>query len=67
MQDLYLAGKREEAMAALPDSLVDEVALLGPREEIAERLEVWKASGVTTLGVVAQDVTTLRTLAELVL
>jgi F420-dependent oxidoreductase-like protein len=67
VQDLYLAGKREEAMAALPDTLIDEVALLGPREAIAEKLEVWKASGVTTLGVVVQDLGTLRTLAELVL
>ena len=34
---------------------------------LAEKLEVWKGAGVTTLGIVAQDVTTLRTLAELVL
>jgi F420-dependent oxidoreductase-like protein len=67
VQELYLVGKREEAMAALPDALIDEVALLGPRAAIAEKLEVWQASGVTTLGVVAQDLGTLRTLAELVL
>ena len=67
VQDLYLAGKREEAMAALPDALIDEVALVGPKAAIAEKLEVWKGAGVTTLGVVAQDLGTLRTLAELVL
>ena len=67
VQDLYLVGKREEAMAALPDALIDEVALVGPRSAIAEKLEVWKGSGVTTLGIVAQDLGTLRTLAELVL
>ena len=54
-------------MAALPDALIDEVALVGPRPAIAEKLEVWKSSGVTTLGIVAQDLGTLRTLAELVL
>ncbi len=67
VQDFYLAGKKEEAMAALPDALIDEVALVGPREAIAEKLEVWEQSGVTTLGVVAQDLDTLRTLAELIL
>jgi F420-dependent oxidoreductase-like protein len=67
VQDFYLAGKREEAMAALPDELIDEVALLGPRPAIAERLTVWEESGVTTLGIVAGDLATLRTLAELVL
>ena len=54
-------------MAALPDALIDEVALVGPRQAIAEKLTVWKESGVTTLGVVVQDRDTLRTLAELVL
>ena len=33
-----------EAIAAVPDALVDEVALVGPRERIAERLEAWQAS-----------------------
>lgn len=67
VQDAYLEGKREEAMAALPDELIDEVALLGDRERLADRLAVWKGSGVTTLGVAAQDVATLRVLAELAL
>jgi F420-dependent oxidoreductase-like protein len=67
VQEAYLAGKREEAMAALPDALVDEVALLGTREQLADKLAVWDESGVTTLAVWAQDLTTLRTLAELVL
>lgn len=45
IQDLYLAGKKMEAMAAVPDELVDEVALVGPKERIVERLKVWKAAG----------------------
>jgi F420-dependent oxidoreductase-like protein len=67
IQDLYLAGKKMEAIAAVPDALVDEVALVGPRERIAERLEVWRESGVTTLLVQTHDRATLRTMAELVL
>jgi F420-dependent oxidoreductase-like protein len=65
IQGLYLRGKREEAIAAVPDALVDEVSLIGPREALRDRLEVWKESGVTTLAVIAQDVETLRALAEL--
>ena len=67
IQDLYLSGKKLEAAAAVPDALVDEVALVGSRERIADRLEAWRESGVTTLLVQSQDVATLRTMAELVL
>lgn len=45
IQDLYLAGQKMEAMAAVPDELVDEVALVGPKERIVERLASWKAAG----------------------
>jgi F420-dependent oxidoreductase-like protein len=67
VQDLYLAGKKTEAEAAVPDALVDEVALCGPRERIAEQLQVWKTSGVTTMMLACHDVATLRALAELAL
>jgi F420-dependent oxidoreductase-like protein len=66
IQDLYLDGKRTEAAFAVPDALVDEVALCGPRERIAERLALWRDSPVTTLNIAAFDVETLRTMAELV-
>jgi F420-dependent oxidoreductase-like protein len=45
IQDLYLSGKKDEAMAAVPDELVDEVALVGPKERIKERLQAWKQAG----------------------
>ena len=45
IQDLYLAGQKMEAMAAVPDQMVDEVALVGPKERIVERLQSWKAAG----------------------
>jgi len=44
IQDLYLAGKKDEAAAAVPDELVDAVHLVGPKERIKERLQAWKAA-----------------------
>ena len=67
IQELYLDGKQREAIAAVPDALVDEVALVGPRERIADRLGAWRESGATTLLVTTRDAGTLRTMAELVL
>jgi F420-dependent oxidoreductase-like protein len=64
LQDLYLSGKKAEAEAAVPDALVDEVALCGPRERIRERLAEWREAGVTTL-MVGGDAAAVRTIAEL--
>jgi F420-dependent oxidoreductase-like protein len=66
IQDLYLAGKKAEAEAAVPDELVDEVALCGPRERIRQRLAEWSGAGVTTIMVVG-DAEAVRTMAELAL
>jgi F420-dependent oxidoreductase-like protein len=67
IQDFYLSGRKAEAEAAVPDALVDEIALCGPRERIRERLAEWKAAGDTTLMVGTNDLNTLRTMAELAL
>jgi F420-dependent oxidoreductase-like protein len=67
IRELYLGGHKRGAAAAVPDALVDEVALVGPRERIAERLQAWRESGVTTLLVQTQDRATLRAMAELLL
>ncbi len=71
IQALYLEGKKWEALAAVPDGLVDDVALCGPRERIAERLSIWRDSPITTLNLnIIEDrsgVEALRTLAELLL
>ena len=67
IQDLFLDGKKAEAMAAVPDDLIDEVALVGPRERIAERVDVWKASPVNSMLIGAGQPDALRVLAELVL
>ncbi len=67
IQDLFLAGKKAEAAAAVPDALVEEVALCGPRERIAERLVAWRESGVTTLIASVSSIEALGVMAELVL
>jgi F420-dependent oxidoreductase-like protein len=51
IQDRYLEGKREEAMAAIPDKLIDTVSLCGPRDVVRERIGVYREAGVGTLGV----------------
>jgi F420-dependent oxidoreductase-like protein len=67
IQALYLAGRRPEAEAAVPDALVDEVALCGPAERIRERLAVWRSAGVTTLVCSTAQPEAIRVMAELVL
>lgn len=42
VQDLYLGGKKAEAVAAVPDELVDQIALVGPADRIRDRLTAWK-------------------------
>ncbi|MCU1590113.1 MAG: putative F420-dependent oxidoreductase [Frankiales bacterium] len=68
VQELFLAGDREGAVKAVPDELADGIALCGPMERIAERLELWRSGPVTTLligGV--SDPAVLRQLADLTL
>jgi F420-dependent oxidoreductase-like protein len=67
IQELYLDGKQREAIAAVPDELVDAVSLVGPKERIAERLATWRETPVTTLILGTTQPEALQTLAELVL
>jgi F420-dependent oxidoreductase-like protein len=67
VQDLYLDGKKQEATAAVPDELVDEVSLIGPPERIADRLSAWTESGITTLILGTGQPEALRIVAEQVL
>ena len=64
VQDLYLDGKKLEAGAALPDELIDEVALCGPPARVKERLQAWKDSPVTTLCASTIQTEVLELLAE---
>ena len=67
IQDLFFEGKRAEAIAAVPDAFADEISLSGSRERIAERLDIWRESPVTSLLVANTDPGVLRTMAELLL
>ena len=67
IQELYLDGKQREAIAAVPDALIDDVSLVGPPQRIRERLEAWRESGATTLLVATRELTSLQTMAELTL
>ena len=67
VQDLYLDGNKRDAAAAVPDAFVDEVALVGPKERLAERLDAWRESGATSLLVSTQQPEALRALAEIAL
>ena len=66
IQELYLGGHKEEAAAAIPTRLLEQLTLIGPVEKIRHDLEAWRDSIVTTL-LVGGDPATLRTVAELVL
>jgi len=65
IQDLFFEGKRDEAILAVPDAFADEISLVGPKERIAERLEVWRDTPVTTLLLGGSDEATMRVMADL--
>jgi hypothetical protein len=54
-------------MAAVPAALIDDIALIGLKARIAERLALWRQSPVTTLIISTVDLETVRLMAELVL
>ncbi len=67
IQELFFEGKREEAIAAVPDAFADEISLVGPIDRIKDRLQAWRETPITTLLVATQDRDLLATAAELVL
>ena len=64
VQTLYLDGKKGEAAGAVPDALVDEVALVGPPARIRERMSIWRDAGVDTIIANAWQVEALEALAS---
>ena len=70
IQDLYLGGEKAEAAAAVPDRLVDSVALVGPAARVRDRIEAWKAASrrgsVGTMILMKADIAALRVVAECV-
>ncbi len=67
VQDLYLAGQKEDAVRAVPDQLADEISLVGPKDRIAERLQAWRETPITSLNVSARSSAELTLFAEVVL
>lgn len=65
IQDLFFEGKRDEAIMAVPNDFADEISLVGPKERIAERLDAWRKTPITTLLAGNRDPDTLRLLADL--
>ncbi len=66
VQELYLSGRQGEAMMAIPPELIDEVALVGPKARVKERLSLWLDSPITTMNMTVFNVETLRAMVELV-
>jgi len=66
IQRLFFEGKRDEAIAVVPDQFADEISLCGPPDRIRERIKAWENSPVTSL-LIHGDVTLLRNMAEWVL
>ncbi len=67
IQDAYLQGNKGEAVMAVPNELVDAVALVGSKDRIKDRIQRWQDSPITTMNITAFDVETVRFMAELVL
>ncbi|MEM7410000.1 MAG: LLM class F420-dependent oxidoreductase [Myxococcota bacterium] len=67
IQELFMAGKRNEAAQAVPNEFADEITLTGPIERIRDRLDAWKETPVTSILVQPTNVETLRAVAEIVL
>jgi F420-dependent oxidoreductase-like protein len=67
IQELYLDGKKDEAAAAVPTRLVEQLALIGPADKIRHDLDAWRESSVTSLLIEPGPPERLRQAAELVL
>ncbi|MBL0122948.1 MAG: LLM class flavin-dependent oxidoreductase [Betaproteobacteria bacterium] len=68
IQELFLGGRREEAVMAVPDAFADEITLSGPKARMRERIQVWRDSSVTTMLVMGGgEAQMLRDVAELLL
>lgn len=67
IQDLFFEGKRQEATAAVPSSMVADISLVGTKERIRDELAAWEEAGVTTLVVGAGSVEEMRSVAEAIL
>ncbi len=67
IQDLFLEGRRDEAIAAVPDTFADEISLIGTPERIRDRLAAFEGSPVTMLNVAPRSPAQLAQVAEIIL
>jgi F420-dependent oxidoreductase-like protein len=67
VQDLFFEGKRDAAIAAVPDALVTDISLIGPVAKIRDELARWEAAGITMLVIGARSVEEMRPVAEAIL
>jgi F420-dependent oxidoreductase-like protein len=67
IQDLFLDGRKDEAVGVVPTEFADEISLVGPPERIAERLDAWRDSPVTTVTMYPTDPGQMRIAADLIL
>ncbi|CAH0992118.1 Putative coenzyme F420-dependent oxidoreductase [Sinobacterium norvegicum] len=67
IQQLFMEGKRDEAINTIPDEFADSISLIGSKARIKDRLQAWRDSRVTSLLVATTDKKQLRDIAELVL
>ncbi len=65
IQELFLAGRKDEATAAVPDDYVDQRVLVGSRDRISERYQAWASSGITGLTIATRQPAALELFAEL--
>ncbi len=65
IQELYLAGRKDEAAEAVPDEFIDEAALFGDKQRIRERYRPWVDAGFTGLTVNTGQDEAIRYMAEL--
>jgi F420-dependent oxidoreductase-like protein len=66
IQDLFFEGRRDEAIAAVPDEFADEISIIGPPSRIKQRLDAWRDSPVTQLLVGGRDREQMEQIAGLV-
>jgi F420-dependent oxidoreductase-like protein len=65
VQELFLAGKRDEATALIPDELAEEMHIVGDASYVKERVAAWEETGVTTLLLSCRDAAEVRGVAAL--
>ena len=64
VQELYLAGKKDEAAALIPDELVDDMHIIGTPDEVRAGVKRWEETGVTTLLLTLRTPDEVRRIAE---